>query len=262
MTSKINKIAIIGSGNLATNLAINLSNKDFDIVQIYSRNIENAIELAKQTNSEPISDLALLTKQADLYIVAVSDSAISEVVSKINIKNKLVVHTSGSVSVNVFGNKFENFGIFYSLQTFSKSTIVDFNNIPILIEANNIQNLNNLTNLARCLSNTVRVISSEDRQKIHIAAVFANNFTNHMYSLSQQYLESNNLDIELLKPLIIETAHKILDNNPKDIQTGPARRNDKITIEKHIEMLKNKPEFQKLYSFVSESILNFYKSDK
>lgn len=260
LSKEIKNISFIGSGNVATQLAINLKNKGFKICQIYSRNYSNAEILAKKTDADAINDLSQLSPEADLYIVSVSDSAIEKLISSINIGDKIIVHTSGSISMNIFTQKFNNYGIFYPLQTFTKGKSVDFSNIPILIEANNNQSTVLLTDTAKKISNTVSFASSEERKRIHIAAIFANNFTNYFYTIAKQYLDENNLNFELIKPLIIETASKILENNPEDIQTGPAYRNDISTIKNHIEILKSKPELQKLYSFVSESILNLYKT--
>jgi predicted short-subunit dehydrogenase-like oxidoreductase (DUF2520 family) len=161
--------------------------------------------------------------------------------------------------MNILDGFSSNYGVFYPLQTFSKSRKVDFSDIPICIEANHPSNLMKLEELGQKISNTVSQINSEERKTLHLAAVFTNNFVNHFYAIGAEILQAKKLDFELLKPLIRETAAKIEALDPVEAQTGPAKRNDQTIIGLHLKMLRNKPEYQKIYSFVTESIFQVHK---
>lgn len=255
------KITIIGSGNVAWHLSQALKLSACNIIQVYSRNIVNAEKLANILSSDYISDFHKLNKKSDLYIISISDNALLEICKnellREKINNNLVVHTAGGVNMGIIENLSHNFGVFYPLQTFSKKKRVDFSDIPICIEANKKNNENILKNIASEISNDVRIVNSEQRQYIHLAAVFACNFTNHFYSVAENILTDNNIDFNILLPLIKETTDKIEKFSPASVQTGPAHRNDQIILKKHVDLLKNYPDLQKIYSFVSENILNF-----
>ena len=200
-----------------------------------------------------------LNTNADLYLIAVKDSAIQEVLENLRLtEDKLIVHTAGSVPMEILEGFSDNYGVFYPLQTFSKTKKVDYSIIPICIEANHPSNLMKLQELAVKLSGTVRQINSEERKTLHLAAVFVNNFVNHFYAMGAEILHDKKLNFDLLKPLIGETAGKIESLHPNKAQTGPAKRNDKNVINAHLKMLEDKPEFQKIYSFVTESIFQFH----
>ncbi len=251
----IENIVIIGAGNLATQLALALIEKGILIKQVYSRNIASANELAKIVHASYTADLSQLITDADLYIIAVKDSAIQEVLENLSInEDQMVVHTAGSIPMNILDGFTNNYGVFYPLQTFSKSRRVDFLDIPICIEANHPANLLKLEELGKRLSNSVHQINSGERKTLHLAAVFTNNFVNHLYSIGADILHDKKLDFSLLKPLIRETAEKIETLSPIEAQTGPAKRNDQSIINTQLKMLQSKPEFQKIYSFVTESI--------
>ena len=164
--------------------------------------------------------------------------------------------------MNIFKNRFENFGVFYPVQTFSKTRNLDFSKIPICIEANSITLENELLELAKILSSSACVIDSEKRKFLHLSAVFASNFSNHMYDIAAEILSQKDISFDLLKPLIDETAQKAIDTGARNAQTGPAVRNDQKIIQNHIEMLKNQPEFEKIYRFVSESIFKLSQKKK
>ena len=254
---KINKIVLIGSGNVATHLVLSLTKKGKNIIHIYGRTISRAKKLAEKINSSYSDKVEDIPADADLYIVSVSDHALSEVVKKIKFSKKLVVHTSGTSHIEILKNSTDNFGIFYPLQTFSTNKDVDFKSIPICIEANTKENENALNDLAKSISDNVYIVSSEERKILHVCAVFVSNFPNFMYSIADDILEKHNLSFDILKPLILETANKVMSNKPKEVQTGPAFRKDHNTIEKHIDFLSDFEDYKKIYKLLSDHIIKF-----
>jgi len=249
------RIALIGAGNLSTHLGISLLEKGNQVLQVYSRTLENARELGARLNCPFTDDLANLVSNADLFIIAVTDESIEFILANVNFGDSLVVHTAGGVSMDIFNPYCRNFGVLYPLQTFSKGKGADFNEIPFCIEANSEMNLAILKNLAGTISEKVNVINSVERIWIHLAAVFASNFVNHFYLIGELLLEDHHLDFDLLKPLIKEAANKAISNSPKTVQTGPAVRNDKTAVmNKHLEILSNYPEWERLYQLISENI--------
>ncbi len=254
----IENAVIIGAGNLATQLALALTEKGVLVKQIFSRNLDSARELAEKTGADFTNDLSTLLPASDLYVIAIKDSAIQEVLENILLdETKLIVHTAGSVPMNILDGFSGNYGVFYPLQTFSKNRKIDFSDIPICIEANHPANLMKLQELADKLSGSVHQIDSDDRKTLHLAALFANNFVNHFYSIGEILLQNKKLNFDLLKPLIRETAEKIEFLPPLDAQTGPAKRNDQTIINAHLKMLHDQPELQKIYRLMSESIFQF-----
>ena len=255
----LKNITIIGSGNVATHLGKALLNIGCSINQVYSPNKDNAFDLANELNAMPCNDMKFITDESEVYIICIKDDFIAEIAQQLLFNNKIVVHTSGSIVLDVL-NQFDNYGIFYPLQTFSKDTAVNISDVPFCIEANNESTKNQLLTLAKTLSSKVYEINSEQRKKIHVAAVFACNFSNYLYSISEDILKENNMDLELLKPLILETAKKIQTNSPKDVQTGPAKRNDQEVIENHIKLLGNNPAYQEIYKLMTQAIIDKPKS--
>ncbi len=255
-------IVLLGSGNVATHLGRAFKMAGQNIVQVWSRDIGHAKELADTIGSEAVSDMDDLNTSADLYIIAVSDDAIRSVAGQLKVGDKLIVHTSGSTPLDVLDGVSEHTGVFYPLQTFSTNKAVDFRQIPIAIEANNTEDLAAIRSIADRLSERVTELNSSQRKALHVAAVFACNFTNHLFALSQELLEANKLDFDLIRPLIAETAGKIYLNDPKSVQTGPAVRNDVSTISSHLEMLKDQPEMQEIYEKLSQSIVNLHKRSR
>ena len=249
-------ISFIGAGNVATHLAKAFFSKDFTISKVYSKNIGNAELLATSINAIPCNNLEELYEQNHIYFICVNDDVIEEVLHLLKLKDSLIIHTSGSVSINIFEHKaFSNFGIFYPLQTFSKNKAVAIDEVPFCIEANTKENEQELIRLAKVLSNNVHLINSEQRKKLHLAAVFACNFSNYMYTIADELLNNNDMDLNLLKPLIIETANKIKSNSPKAMQTGPAKRNDIAVIEKQLELLANNSTYKDIYQLITDSII-------
>ena len=256
-----NKIVLVGAGNVATQLGKSLKEKGFHILQVYSYTIESAEKLGKILHSDYTSQINAINPNADIYIFSVKDSALSDLLKQIKINRGLCVHTAGSLPMSVFqtGN-IQEYGVFYPLQTFSKTRDISFQKIPIFIEANNPKNEDLLCELASSISEKVIVLSSEKRKYLHLAAVFACNFTNHLYANASEILEQEGLSKEFLLPLIDETANKIHDLTPREAQTGPAVRYDKNVIDKHLDLLKDNPETRNLYEVLSESI--YRKSEK
>ncbi|MFC2152627.1 Rossmann-like and DUF2520 domain-containing protein [Bacteroidota bacterium] len=251
-----NGIVILGAGNVATHLSLALKKTGFSINCVYSKTIEAAKRLALIVDSHYTNEINHIPVEADLYIIAVKDEIIKDIAENLTLKYGIVVHTAGSIPMNIFKDQFENYGVFYPLQTFSKSRDVKFEDIPICIEANDKLLENKLFNLASNLSKRVYLIDSDKRKMLHLAAVFACNFTNHMYSIADNMLSKAGISFDLLKPLITETAEKAIDNGPIKAQTGPAVRNDQKVILGHLEILKENSEFEKIYKLLSESILN------
>jgi predicted short-subunit dehydrogenase-like oxidoreductase (DUF2520 family) len=244
------KITIIGSGNVAQHLIKAFTKSEqTEILQVFSRKKESVLNLV---NADRIVTKLADLKESDLYIISVSDNAISEVSKQLAFKNQLVVHTSGTTSIDVLDSKNRK-GVFYPLQTFSKAKSVDFSIIPICLEAQNPEDYTILESVAKSISKAVYSISSEQRKAIHISAVFVNNFTNHLYQIGQKICEEHQIPFEILKPLILETADKIKVLSPADAQTGPAKRNDSVTIEAHLNYLTDENQ-RNIYKLLTQSI--------
>lgn len=253
------KIVLLGSGNVATHLGRSFKMAGQDIVQVYSRDPQNAHQLADSLGADTVENLSDITKNADLYIIAVKDDAIRRVALTLSLSDQLVIHTSGSTDLNVLDGVSERTGVFYPLQTFSKLKAIDFRQIPITIEGNSEEVTSTLRGIADRLSEKVIELNSIQRQTLHTAAVFACNFTNHMYTLAAELLKTQNLDFDLLRPLIAETAFKIQLNDPADMQTGPAVREDFNTLDKQKELLAHDASVLELFEKISQSIINYHK---
>ncbi len=252
------KFCIIGAGNLATHLAVELHRKAGEVIQLYSRTETSARKLADKIDCAYTTSVTQITPDADIYFTALKDSAVAEVLGRVNLKNKLIVHTSGSLPLSVLKNFSKNYGVFYPLQTFSKSREVDFREIPLFVEANNPTNEQRLTQLARQISGKVFVLDSSKRKSLHIAAVFACNFVNHFYALAGDYLEAQNIPFDVLRPLVAETAGKVQELSPNEAQTGPAVRFDENIIGDHLKALEAFPEMKTLYNSISKSIFEHH----
>jgi predicted short-subunit dehydrogenase-like oxidoreductase (DUF2520 family) len=260
--SKIQRIVLLGAGNLATQLSRTLHESGLEIVQVFSRTEKSAKELAHLLGASFTTKPEELEPNADLYIFALSDKALLPVLERISIPKGRFVHTAGSIPMSVFQAHINSYGVFYPLQTFSKNRRVSFSDIPICIEANNEELQEDLRELATRISNKQYLVSSDQRKQLHLAAVFTCNFANHMYSIGQKLLEEKGLDFDMLKPLIQETAEKVSQLDPISAQTGPAVRFDEETMNSHVEQLQDTPDFQKLYRFVSESIYGMHLEKK
>lgn len=252
--NKTFSIVLIGAGNVATHLGKALEKSGNKILQVYSYTNQSARVLANKINADFTCNLNELNLNADIYIVSVKDDAVYSIISQIKLKKAIIFHTSGSLPLSVFEAHFKHFGVFYPLQTFSKSKKLDFNKVPICIEANTPETLKVLRILGEQVSKQVISIDSNQRKKLHLAAVFACNFSNYMYAVADDILNENNMSLDILKPLIIETAQKIKENSPRKMQTGPAIRNDVNVMETHLKLLENHPEYQSVYALLSKLI--------
>ena len=248
------RIVLFGTGNVATRLGIALQAKNAEIVQVYGRNVSNASLLAEKLGCPFTSSIDEIDTDAELYLLAVSDEAISSAASTIPVGNRMIVHTAGSVDMNVLAPYAADFGVLYPLQTLSVSRETDFTRVPFCIEANKASNLEKLSSLASLLSEKVVSIGSEQRRQLHLAAVFVCNFVNHFYAVGEELTEEKQLDFDLLKPLILETALKAMQHSPLTVQTGPAIRGNKTIMDQHLMMLSDHPEWQNLYSLLSKDI--------
>ena len=247
------KIIFIGAGNLAVNLAKELYSKGFKIAQVYSRTQESAEALAQQVDARAITDLHLVEPDADLYIFAVKDAVLEDLLATMPATSGVWAHTAGSVSLSVFQNYHRNFGVIYPFQTFSKNRQVNFREIPLLLEASNAESFTVLSNLSEKISDSVISLSSEKRKYIHLCGVFACNFVNHLYAVSETILASQNIPFDILLPLIDETARKVHELSPREAQTGPAVRYDQNVIERHLSLLEG-TDFKAIYDLLSKNI--------
>lgn len=254
MVSQIKNIVILGSGNVAWHLAIALKMANLDVKQVFGRNEADLIKFKKEIDCDFTTKYKNIFPDADLYIIALTENAIPEILEKIRFNNRLIVHTAGSAPMYILKPYSENFGVFYPLQTFSKKDTLEYDDIPFCLEANTPENLEKLIGLAKKISNDVRTIDSDQRKILHLAAVFACNFPNYLYIIAEQILKENALDFDILLPLIKRTTTKITKASPAEVQTGPATRKDMETINKHIDLLKDKPEFREIYKVISEAI--------
>ncbi|PKB18420.1 Rossmann-like and DUF2520 domain-containing protein [Flavobacterium sp. 5] len=246
------KITIIGSGNVAQHLIDAFAkSKAIDIIQVFSRNQKQII--SNLDPSKITNDWNALA-EADLYIIAVSDDAIANVSSHLTFENRLVVHTSGTAPLTSLDNKNRK-GVFYPLQTFTKGKPIDFKTIPFCLETQFEEDYAILEKVAHSISNNIYAIDSHQRKALHVAAVFVNNFTNYLYQLGNEICLENHVSFDILKPLILETAEKLLTLSPQDAQTGPAKRNDISTIEAHESFLSDENQ-STIYKILTQSIQN------
>ena len=270
------KIVLIGAGNLATHLGKALHAAGHDMVQVFSRTMQSAETLASLLDAEPLTDIAQVRDDADVYIFSVKDSALVQLVAQlcrheadglgedgaVNALRKakkgeherVFLHTAGSMPMSVFKGMAQHYGVLYPMQTFSKQREVDFSIIPCFVEANDECAQKQIEGWAREISGRVYQLSSEDRKYLHLSAVFACNFANHCYAISQELLEEHGIPFDVMLPLINETAAKVHEMKPKDAQTGPAVRYDENVIGKQSKLLENHPHFKKVYDSMSKSI--------
>lgn len=270
------KIVLIGAGNLATHLGKALHAAGHDMLQVFSRTMQSAETLASLLDAEPLTDIAQVRDDADVYIFSVKDSALVQLVAQlcrheadglgedgaVNALRKakkgeherVFLHTAGSMPMSVFKGMAQHYGVLYPMQTFSKQREVDFSIIPCFVEANDEFAQKQIEGLAREISGRVYQLSSEDRKYLHLSAVFACNFANHCYAISQELLEEHGIPFGVMLPLINETAAKVHEMKPKDAQTGPAVRYDENVIGKQSKLLENHPHFKKVYDSMSKSI--------
>jgi predicted short-subunit dehydrogenase-like oxidoreductase (DUF2520 family) len=251
------RITLIGAGRVATQLAKALHTQH-QIVQVYSRNLQHAQRVADKVHTQAIDQVEQLNSQTDLVIIAVSDQAIEPIIQsiKVYLPQCLIVHTSGSTALSIIEHHHKRAGVFYPLQTFSFEREVNWSETPLFVEASQQQDVELLTTLANSLSNNVYQYSSKQRQTLHLAAVFACNFSNYCYDMAQQIVDAEQVDFSLLYPLMLETAEKATHNNPQQMQTGPAMRGDQNILNLHQQLLaqSNRADLQEVYALMSEGI--------
>ncbi|MFT4095013.1 MAG: DUF2520 domain-containing protein [Niabella sp.] len=248
-------IVIIGSGNVAAVLGRKFVAADHTIVQVLSRNAAAASQLAYEWNTESANYTSLINKNADVYIIAVADIAIKSVVDDLQLQHKVVAHTAGAVNIDILKKVTDDYGVFYPLQSLRKEQ-ERLPEIPVYIEAASEKAEKVLSELARSVYPVNALTANFDkRTKLHVAAVLVNNFTNHIFYLTEQYCKREGIDFEALLPLIENTFYRLREASPSVMQTGPAARGDMDTIEKHIAILENDPPLLNLYKFLTESII-------
>jgi predicted short-subunit dehydrogenase-like oxidoreductase (DUF2520 family) len=253
----IQTAVIAGAGNVAWHLGNHLFKSGISILQVFNRSVHAGQELAQCLKAPFTNKTEEVIKNADLYLLAVSDDALEVVSEQFRFPGEyIVLHTAGAVSMQIFEGKAENYGVLYPLQTLSRNKPVDFNTIPLLIEANSSKNLEIIRQLACRLSECVYEMNSENRMFLHLAAVIGSNFTNHLLSMSERIMTDRGLPFNLLRPLILETVEKAFSITPQQAQTGPAVRGNKRVIQRHMALLESYPQIRELYSLLSESIFN------
>ena len=253
------KISLIGSGKTATALGMSLAAAGHTFVQVWSRTDANAMELAKKVKATATIDLTAVNNEADIYIIAVKDDAISEVASQLNIGKKIVAHTSGIKSKSALTGVSENYGIFYPFVSMIKESTTDFKKALLMIEGSNDHTVEVLRSLANTISDNVRTVEEDQRQSLHLAAVFAHNFTNHMYVAAEKILSDKGLRFDELRPLIAAHIANVQQLSPANLQTGPAIRHDNTTINTHLHLLDPHSELKQLYKTMTAAIQQWHK---
>lgn len=253
----IQNIVIIGAGRLGTHLGAAFYKHGLNICQVYNRTPGQGEKLAGRVRAEYIHDLSDIFKDADLYLLAVSDSVLEELALKLRLKNNLTVHTSGTIDMDVLVPISGNIGVFYPVQTFSHHRRINFNKVPVCIEGNSELSEQLLINLARRLTQQVHCLDSDQRRILHLGAVFASNFTNFIYAITEELLVSSDIPFNLLEPLIHQTTQNIRHGKVFQSMTGPAMRGDSKVLDKHREMLAQHPDYQEIYNVITSNIIKY-----
>ncbi|MEI7662782.1 MAG: DUF2520 domain-containing protein [Bacteroidota bacterium] len=261
---KIETVVLIGAGNMASHLGPALVSKGIRVAELHNRTEERGMALAARLGAAFIPDIRDITSDADLYIIAVADTAISQAVDTLKLNDRLVVHTSGTISMETLSQVSGNIGVFYPLQTFSSSRSVGFAGIPVCLEANTVTGKLKLEELARKLTDIVYFIDSEQRRLLHLAAIFASNFANFMNVVAFDLLESNGISFDILKPLIAQTAENVRHGHPFNFQTGPAFRGDMQVLDDHRELLSSHPGYLEIYNngYTNDGFICWFKHDR
>jgi predicted short-subunit dehydrogenase-like oxidoreductase (DUF2520 family) len=252
------KVVLIGSGNAATVLGRIMHAKGHDILQVISRNMAHAHALAMEIEAEAVTDFHKIDPRADIILIAVSDEALSTVSHWLHSGKNLIVHTAGSVSREVLKNNSQQYGVLYPLQSLRKENH-ELPEIPFLIDGNTSEVINFIRSFALTLSSQVSIATDYDRLRLHLAAVTTANFMNHLFTLTESFCHKEGVDFKLLIPLLSETVNRLETHSPAAMQTGPAIRNDRETIHKHISMLSDYPELEKIYEWMTKSITDYHK---
>ncbi len=247
------KVVFIGAGNVATRLSLEMQRVGLQVEQIYSQTEASAASLAQKLGCSWTIHTDQIIDHADLYVFSLKDTVLESVIRSVAPNKGLWVHTAGSMPLTVFEGHVERYGVLYPLQTFSKERTVNFDVIPFFLETSREEDAGYLKNIALALSEDVRFLSSEQRSRLHLAAVFVCNFSNHMFALGSKIVEEYHIDPAVLLPLIDETTAKIHTMSPQQAQTGPAVRYDKNVIERHLSLL-NDENMKTIYQIISQSI--------
>lgn len=255
MDKPVSDIVVVGSGNVAYHLVRAIRHAGGKTVQLYARSSQKARLIADKFGVSLVTDLASVKPDADLYVLAVKDDALGSTAREFPFKDRLVVHTSGATPMEVLDPASSRKGVFYPLQTFTFGRDIDFQGVPVCLEASGREDLDLLRGLARELSGNTWEVNSVQRLHLHLAAVIAANFTHHMYTIASHILDGQGIPFGILGPLIQETATKALYGDPRKHQTGPAVRNDKRIIRKHLEMLEAEEGYREIYRLVTEDII-------
>ncbi len=254
------RITIIGAGNVAWHLSQALQKAGHEILQILCRTAKPARILSQKLNCGYSTDIKKINPLADIVLICVNDDQIQKVANQISAKNKIVLHTSGGIGMNVLKSTSKQHGVLYVQLPFTKSVKLDLNSSSVFIQGSDALTRNAIKKLSKAISKKVYEVNDDQRKVIHIAAVFANNFVHHLYVMAEQLLNEKELPNDILKSLARQEFSRLLSgNNLKKLQTGPARRGEKILIADHLKYLKTKPEYQKMYKMMSQSIQNLHK---
>lgn len=257
------KIVWIGAGNVATHLSQALAEAGHTTLQVYSRTMESAQTLASRLGCKATNCAEEIDDTADVYILSVKDAVIGDLVMHAlpRCSDALFLHTAGSIPISVFRPYVDHYGVLYPMQTFSRDRKMDYHAIPFFIEASDMESLSIIRSLALSVSAHVQEISSEQRKRLHLAAVFACNFVNHCYALSEELLRREGVDFNVMLPLVAETARKVHELSPVKAQTGPAVRYDTNVIERQLQMLEGEPYMHVIYEQMSKSIYELSQKD-
>jgi len=255
-------IVLVGAGNVATHLARAWHSAGVHIMQVYSRHYAAAATLANEVEASPLTDVAGIDASASAIIFSLRDNSYHEVLEKINLQGTLLLHTSGSLDMDILKAASDRIGVIYPLQTFNKHNSIDLSTTPFLLETAAAADMPGVEKLASLITKNIFHTSSAQRATLHISAVFSCNFVNYLYTVAEELLNEKNLSLDLIRPLIMETAQKVMTALPSKVQTGPAQREDTLIIGKHIQCLNNKPEYLKLYKNLTEKIINRKKENQ
>lgn len=250
-------VNIIGSGNVATVLGRLIKNNGHSVAEVVSRNFDRAAQLSEILEAKAVNEIANMSGDADMYIAAVSDKAIPLIAAQLKNQTGVVVHTSGAVSKNVLKDTGKQFGVLYPLQSLRKE-LKTIPPVPFLVDGNTNDAKEIIWSFAKTLSERTCICGDEERLKMHLSAVMVSNFTNHLYALTEQYCQREELDFSFLYPMIAEVANRLQDTPAANLQTGPAMRGDEATIQRHLELLKDHDHLKIIYNDLTESIKRFY----
>lgn len=251
-------ITLVGSGNVAWHMGHRLVDTGCKVDKVISRGGRSAKDLAGKLQCDLQQDYSVSNINSDFVIAAINDNFLAEVLKYLDRSETIIVHTSGSLDLDVFPQGIKRYGVLYPFQTLTTGIETDFSKVPLCIEASDQQTCDELVELANRMTSVVNVMDSQQRRILHLAGVISNNFTNHLVGRAQKLLEDNRIDKSLLMPLLEETLEKLKKTSAENAQTGPARRNNSEVIEMHKNLLKNDPDLKKLYSIISDSIIAYY----